>query len=171
MIGLKGVLFFNFVGGNVVVQVIGMGDNFFLFELIGLVKVMLQVYDEGCLDKFYIVSNKFINIMFQVSIISQLLLLLVLDDDDLKYKFWDYLYEFDLKVLLDILLCCYVEFQVYQGVVENLVSEQVVCMVVMKVVIDNGGSLIKELQLVYNKVCQVSIIQEFIEIVLGVVVV
>lgn len=44
-------------------------------------------------------------------------------------------------------------------------------MVVMKVVIDNGGSLIKELQLVYNKVCQVSIIQEFIEIVLGVVVV
>lgn len=169
MIGSKGVSFFNFVGGNVVVQVIGMGDNFFLFELIGSVKVMLQVYDEGRLDKFYIVSNKFINIMFQVSIISQLLSLSVLDDDDLKYKFWDYLYEFDSKALLDILLRRYVEFQVYQGVVENLVSEQVVRMVAMKVAIDNGGSLIKELQLVYNKVRQVSIIQEFIEIVSGVV--
>ncbi len=88
MIGSKGVSFFNSVGGNVVAQVTGMGDNPSLSELIGPVKVMLQAYDEGRLDKLYIVSNKFINTMSQVPTISQLLPLPASDDDDLKHKSW-----------------------------------------------------------------------------------
>lgn len=82
-------------------------------------KVMLQAYDEGRLDKLYIVSNKFINTMSQVPTISQLLPLPASDDDDLKHKSQDYLYEPDPKALLDTLLRRYVESQVYQGVVEN----------------------------------------------------
>ena len=132
MIGSKGVSFFNSVGGNVVAQVTGMGDNPSLSELIGPVKVMLQAYD-----------------------------------DDLKHKSWDYLYEPDPKALLDTLLRRYVESQVYQGVVENLASEQAARMVAMKAATDNGGSLIKELQLVYNKARQASITQELTEIVSG----
>ena len=165
MIGSKGVSFFNSVGGNVVAQVTGMGDNPSLSELIGPVKVMLQAYDEGRLDKLYIVSNKFINTMSQVPTISQLLPLPASDDDDLKHKSWDYLYEPDPKALLDTLLRRYVESQVYQGVVENL--EQAARMVAMKAATDNGGSLIKELQLVYNKARQASITQELTEIVSG----
>ncbi len=79
---------------------------------------MLQAYDEGRLDKLYIVSNKFINTMSQVPTISQLLPLPASDDDDLK-QISDYLYEPDPKALLDTLLRRYVESQVYQGVVEN----------------------------------------------------
>ena len=157
MIGSKGVSFFNSVGGNVVAQVTGIGP----------VKVMLQAYDEGRLDKLYIVSNKFINTMSQVPTISQLLPLPASDDDDLKHKSWDYLYEPDPKALLDTLLRRYVESQVYQGVVENLASEQAARMVAMKAATDNGGSLIKELQLVYNKARQASITQELTEIVSG----
>ena len=148
-------------------QVTGMGDNPSLSELIGPVKVMLQAYDEGRLDKLYIVSNKFINTMSQVPTISQLLPLPASDDDDLKHKSWDYLYEPDPKALLDTLLRRYVESQVYQGVVENLASEQAARMVAMKAATDNGGSLIKELQLVYNKARQASITQELTEIVSG----
>ncbi len=121
MIGSKGVSFFNSVSGNVVAQVTGMGDNPSLSELIGPVKVMLQAYDEGRLDKLYIVSNKFINTMSQVPTITQLLPLPASEDGELKRKSWDYLYEPDPKALLDTLLRRYVESQVYQGVVENLV--------------------------------------------------
>ncbi|PPS64937.1 hypothetical protein CRX72_00405 [Pantoea sp. BRM17] len=64
------------------------------------------------------------------------------------------LYEPDPKALLDTLLRRYVESQVYQGVVENLASEQAARMVAMKAATDNGGNLIKELQLVYNKARQ-----------------
>ncbi|KEY56602.1 F0F1 ATP synthase subunit gamma [Serratia sp. DD3] len=167
LVGSKATSFFGSVGGKVVAQVTGMGDNPTLSDLIGPVKVMLQAYDEGRLDKLYIVSNKFVNTMSQEPQIVQLLPLPPCEDDELKRKSWDYLYEPDPKVLLDTLLRRYVESQVYQGVVENLASEQAARMVAMKAATDNGGSLIKELQLVYNKARQASITQELTEIVSG----
>ncbi len=167
LIGSKAASFFGSVGGNVVAQVTGMGDKPSLSDLIGPVKVMLQAYDEGRLDKLYIVSNKFVNTMSQEPQVLQLLPLPPADDEELKKTPWDYLYEPDPKVLLDTLLHRYVESQVYQGVVENLASEQAARMVAMKAATDNGGSLIKELQLVYNKARQAAITQEISEIVGG----
>lgn len=167
LIGSKATSFFNTVGGNIVAQVTGMGDSPSLSELIGPVKVMLQAYDEGRLDKLYVVSNKFVNTMLQEPQILQLLPLYPQEGTVLTKKSWDYLYEPDPKVLLDTLLHRYVESQVYQGVVENLASEQAARMVAMKAATDNGGNLIKELQLVYNKARQASITQELTEIISG----
>ena len=167
LIGSKAVSFFGSVGGNVVTQVTGMGDNPTLSDLIGPVNTMLQAYDEGRLDKLYVVTNKFINTMSQEPTILQLLPLPESNDESLKKKSWDYLYEPDPKALLDTLLRRYIESQVYQGVVENLASEQAARMVAMKAATDNGGNMIKELQLVYNKARQASITQELTEIVSG----
>lgn len=167
LIGFKAVSFFNSVGGNIVAQVTGMGDDPSLSDLIGPVKIMLEAYDEGRLDKLYVVTNKFVNTMTQIPTITQLLPLPAGDDETLKKKFWDYLYEPDPKIILDILLHRYIESLVYQSVVENLASEQAARMVAMKAATDNGGNLIKELQLVYNKARQASITQELTEIVSG----
>ncbi|QHP78248.1 F0F1 ATP synthase subunit gamma [Proteus vulgaris] len=167
LIGSKAASFFGSVGGNVVGQVTGMGDNPKLSDLIGPVNIMLQAYDEGRLDKLYVVANKFINTMAQEPKILQVLPLPPGDDEELKEKSWDYLYEPDPKALLDTLLRRYIESQVYQSVVENLASEQAARMVAMKAATDNGGNLIKELQLVYNKARQASITQELTEIVSG----
>ncbi|HEK0328630.1 TPA: F0F1 ATP synthase subunit gamma [Proteus mirabilis] len=167
LVGSKAVSFFASVGGNVVGQVTGMGDDPQLSDLIGPVNIMLQAYDEGRLDKLYVVANKFINTMAQEPKILQVLPLPPGDDEDLKEKSWDYLYEPDPKTLLDTLLRRYIESQVYQSVVENLASEQAARMVAMKAATDNGGNLIKELQLVYNKARQASITQELTEIVSG----
>ncbi|MGV3344628.1 F0F1 ATP synthase subunit gamma [Enterobacteriaceae bacterium LUAb1] len=168
IIGSKGLSFFGAVGGNIVAQVTGMGDKPSLADLIGPVKVMLQAYDKGHIDKLYVVSNKFHNTMSQTPTISQLLPLPPAEDEEnMRKKTWDYLYEPDPKALLDTLLRRYVESQVYQGVVDNLASEQAARMVAMKAATDNGGNLIKELQLVYNKARQASITQELTEIVSG----
>ena len=167
LVGSKAVSFFASVGGNVVGQVTGMGDDPQLSDLIGPVNIMLQAYDEGRLDKLYVVANKFINTMAQEPKILQVLPLPPGDDEELKEKSWDYLYEPDPKTLLDTLLRRYIESQVYQSVVENLASEQPARMVAMKAATDNGGNLIKELQLVYNKARQASITQELTEIVSG----
>ncbi|RXK34589.1 F0F1 ATP synthase subunit gamma [Arsenophonus endosymbiont of Bemisia tabaci Asia II 3] len=165
--GSKAVSFFNSVGGNIVAQVTGMGDDPSLSDLIGPVKIMLEAYNEGRLDKLYVVTNKFFNTMTHVPTITQLLPLPAGDDETLKKKSWDYLYEPDPKILLDTLLRRYIESQVYQSVVENLASEQAARMVAMKAATDNGGNLIKELQLIYNKARQASITQELTEIVSG----
>ena len=167
LIGSKAVSFFNAMGSNILTQVTGMGDNPNLTELIGLIKVMLAAYDEGRLDRLFIINNKFINTMSQQVQRQQLLPLPKTQDSQLKKRAWDYLYEPDPRTLLVTLLRRYIESQVYQGVVENLASEQAARMVAMKAATDNGGNLIKELQLVYNKARQAGITQELTEIVSG----
>ncbi|WP_395480095.1 F0F1 ATP synthase subunit gamma [Candidatus Curculioniphilus buchneri] len=165
LIGSKAVSFFNSIGVKVVAQVTNMGENPMLSELIGPITVMLKAYDTNKLDKIYIASNKFINSLSQMPQIFQLLPLLPSEETDLKIRSWDYLYEPNPKTLLDTLLCRYIESQVYQGVVENLASEQAARMIAMKAATENGHNLMKELQLVYNKARQTTITQELTEIV------
>lgn len=158
VIGQKGVFFFWSYGGNVVVVLIYLGDNLSFEKFIGNVKVMLDVFLEGKIDCLYVVGNEFVNIMIQSLKVEQFLFLLEGEDEEEIKNQWDYFYEFDVRQIFDGFLLCFIEFQVYQGVVENLVCEQVVWMIVMKSVIDNVGGIIDEFQLVYNKVCQVVII-------------
>ena len=128
---------------------------------------MLQAYDNGEIDRLYLVYNKFVNTMVQKPSVDQLLPLPKADDQELAKRHWDYLYEPDPKHLLNELLMRYVESQVYQGVVENLACEQAARMVAMKAATDNAGNLIGDLQLVYNKARQAAITQELTEIVSG----
>ncbi|GGB16849.1 F0F1 ATP synthase subunit gamma [Agarivorans gilvus] len=167
VIGSKATAFFDSHGGNVVAQNSGLGDNPTVEELIGTVKVMLEAYDEGKLDRIYVVYNKFVNTMVQEPKIDQLLPLPKADDPEIASRSWDYLYEPSAEEILDGLLFRYIESQVYQGVVENLACEQAARMVAMKAATDNAGSLIDELQLVYNKERQAAITQELSEISAG----
>ncbi|QYJ90023.1 MULTISPECIES: F0F1 ATP synthase subunit gamma [Shewanella] len=165
-IGARSVQFFNSFGGKVSAHASGLGDAPKLADLIGTVRVMLKAYNEGTLDRLYVVFNKFVNTMSQTPVIEQLLPLPKSEDDEIAHH-WDYLYEPDPKELLDTLLVRYVESQVYQGVVENIASEQAARMVAMKAATDNAGELIDDLQLVYNKARQAAITQELSEIVSG----
>ena len=166
LIGSKATAFFSSFGGNVIAQASGLGDAPSVKDLIGTVKVMLEKYDAGEIDRIYVVNNKFVNTMKQDPTIEQLLPLPKSDDNELKHR-WDYIYEPDAKELLDSLLIRYTESQVYQGVVENLACEQAARMVAMKAATDNAGNLIDDLTLVYNKARQASITQELTEIVSG----
>ena len=167
LIGTKAASFFDRLGSKILAQTSGMGDAPSVSDLIGSVKVMLQAYDNGEIDRLYLVYNKFVNTMVQKPSVDQLLPLPKADDQALAKRHWDYLYEPDPKHLLNELLIRYVESQVYQGVVENLASEQAARMVAMKAATDNAGNLIGDLQLVYNKARQAAITQELTEIVSG----
>ncbi|WP_026959414.1 MULTISPECIES: F0F1 ATP synthase subunit gamma [Aliagarivorans] len=153
--------------GKVLAQNTGLADNPTVEELIGTVKVMLDEYDEGKLDRIYVVFNKFINTMTQEPHIDQLLPLPKADDPEIASRNWDYLYEPNAEEILDGLMVRYIESQVYQAVVENLACEQAARMVAMKAATDNAGSLIDDLQLVYNKERQAAITQELGEISAG----
>ncbi|WP_297184902.1 F0F1 ATP synthase subunit gamma [uncultured Porticoccus sp.] len=165
-LGNKAAAFFGSYGGNVVATVKDLGDQPSASDLIGGVKVMLDGYDKGAIDRLYLVSNDFINTMTQKPVVEQLLPLLPIEDDKMKHH-WDYIYEPDAKDLLDGLLVRYIESQVYQGVVENKACEQAARMIAMKSATDNAGDLINELQLLYNKARQAAITQELSEIVSG----
>ena len=167
VIGAKGASFFRSFGGNVVAAISHLGEAPAIGDLIGSIKVMLDAYLNGRIDRLYVVSNVFVNTMTQKPTIQQLVPLVPAEGGELQGKHWDYLYEPDAKTLLDGLLVRYVESQVYQAVVENAASEQAARMIAMKNATDNAGDLIKELQLVYNKARQAAITQEISEIVGG----
>ncbi|MFW9738698.1 F0F1 ATP synthase subunit gamma [Vibrio parahaemolyticus] len=168
VIGSKATAFFKHGGAKVAAQVSGLGDSPSLEDLIGSVGVMLKKYDEGELDRLYVVFNKFVNTMVQQPTIDQLLPLPKSDSKEMQREHsWDYIYEPEPKSLLDTLLVRYVESQVYQGVVENLACEQAARMIAMKAATDNATNLIEDLELVYNKARQAAITQELSEIVGG----
>jgi F-type H+-transporting ATPase subunit gamma len=170
-IGNKAGGFFRRYGGSLVAAKSGLGDAPKASELVGSVKVMLDAYEEGRIDRLYVVYNEFINTMSQKPLVQQLLPLeagaVEEDDKSRKVAGWDYLYEPDPRSLLDSLLIRYIESQVYQAVVENIACEQSARMVAMKSATDNAGNFISELQLVYNKARQAAITQEIAEIVGG----
>lgn len=165
-IGSKSSAFFARLGGNIVAQTAHLGDTPEISELIGVVKVMLDAFNEGRLDRLYVVYNEFVNTMTQAPKIDQLLPIEKKADKELEHH-WDYFYEPEAKDVLEALLVRFIESQVYQGVVENLACEQAARMIAMKSASDNAGDLIGELQLVYNKARQAAITQEISEIVGG----
>lgn len=164
--GAKASQFFKRVGGRVVAQATHLGDAPAINDLIGSVKVMLDAYDEGRIDRLYLGYTDFVNTMTQTPRVDQLLPIVPDEDERLKHH-WDYLYEPDAKPVMTALLTRYIESLVYQGVVENIACEQAARMVAMKAATDNAGNLINELQLVYNKARQAAITQEISEIVGG----
>lgn len=165
-IGAKASAFFGSRGGNLVATVRDLGDSPSAQALVGSVKVMLDSYEERRIDRLFLASNKFLNTMTQQPSVAQLLPLEPIADDKIRHH-WDYIYEPDARVLLDGLLARYIEAQVYQGVVENKASEQAARMVAMKNATENAGTLIDELELLYNKARQAAITQELSEIVSG----
>ena len=166
LIGAKAAAFFNSYGGNVVAAVRDLGEEPSISDLIGGVKIMLDSYAEGKIDKLFLVSNEFVNTMTQSPQVDQLLPLEADDDEKLQHS-WDYLYEPEAGELLEGLLTRYIEAQVYQAVVENSACEMAARMLAMKNATDNAGDLIDDLQLVYNKARQAAITQELSEIVSG----
>ncbi|MGB5304788.1 MAG: F0F1 ATP synthase subunit gamma [Gammaproteobacteria bacterium] len=166
LIGTKSNAFFKRLGGNVISTASHLGDAPSIVELIGTVKVMLDTYEEGRIDRLYLAHNHFENTMTQAPQVMQLIPVQGEADKKLEMH-WDYIYEPDSKPVMDALMIRYIESLVYQGVVENAACEQAARMVAMKSATDNAGDLIDELQLIYNKARQAAITQEISEIVSG----
>ena len=167
LIGQKAGSFFRRMGGKVVANTSHLGDQPRLNDLIGTIKVMIDLFDAGEIDRVFLVNNDFVNTMTQRPVVDQLLPITAeKPEDELKHH-WDYIYEPEAKEVLTQLLTRYVESLVYQGAVENVACEMAARMVAMKSATDNAGNMIGELKLAYNKARQAAITQEISEIVGG----
>jgi F-type H+-transporting ATPase subunit gamma len=166
-IGTEAAGFFSNLKVNLVGQVFKLGDAPHLHDIVGVIKIMLDAYEAGRIDQFYLISNEFVNTMTQRPTVEQLLPAWTCELDEKLTGHWDYIYEPDAKEVLDHLLTRFIESKVYQGLVENNACEQAARMVAMKSASDNAGNLISELQLIYNKARQAAITQEISEIVAG----
>lgn len=167
LIGRKAESFFMRFNATALGTKTQLGDEPAATELVGVVKVMIDRFDSGELDRVFVVSNEFVNTMVQRPTVAQLLPLPVASEEE-EHGHWDYIYEPDsAKELLTRLMIRYIESQVYRGVMENIACEQAARMVAMKSATENAGDIIDDLQLAYNKARQASITSEIAEIVGG----
>ncbi|RDZ26267.1 F0F1 ATP synthase subunit gamma [Lysobacter silvisoli] len=165
-IGQKASVFFRRIKVNMLASVTHLGDQPHLEQLIGVIKVVLDAYSAGSVDRVFVCYNDFVNTMTQRAAFDQLLPLPEPETQVAKHD-WDYIYEPDAQTVLDHVLTRYIESLVYQAVLENVASEHAARMVAMKAASDNATKLIGTLNLVYNKARQAAITQEISEIVGG----
>jgi len=165
-VGQKAATFFRRLKVNVTGTVTHLGEKPQLEKLVGVIKVMLDAFSAGKLDRVFLNYSDFVNTMTQKPTQDQLLPLPASETLQSKHD-WDYIYEPNAETVLDHVMTRYVESLVYQAVLENLASEQAARMVAMKSASDNASKLIETLQLIYNKARQAAITQEISEIVGG----
>ncbi len=175
-IGGKGLGFLTRLNAHVVSDAVQLGDRPHLDRMVGPVKVLLDKYVDGTLDEVHVFFTTFINTMKQEARHGTMLPIPEtfrtpgtgeVRKADAAAGSWDYIYEPDAKELLDAVLRRYAEAIVFQMVNENMASEQSARMVAMRAASDNAGTIIDELQLIYNKTRQAAITKELAEIVGG----
>ncbi len=166
LIGNKGAQFFRSYGGRVVAASSHVSETPAMSDLIGSIKVMLDAFEEGAVDKIFLANNVFVNTMIQSPTVRQLVPLDPEEDDNLRHR-WDYIYEPEARDLVEGLVTRFIESQVYQAVVENGACEQAAKMIAMKNATENAGEMIEELELIMNNERQAAITQELSEIIGG----
>ena len=85
-------------------------------------------------------------------------------EEKLEKGVTEFLFEPNVHAVLGALLPHYLNFRVYQVLLEAKASEQSSRMVAMKNATDNAKQIIKDLTLEYNKLRQANITKELLEI-------
>ncbi len=146
-----------------------------------IAKQLTNLFLEGKYDKVSVAFTNFVSTLTQEPTIAPLLPISsctlgekqdyegvgkgeVRDTDHMAALGHDYLFEPSPMGVLDALLPLYINFQVYQMLVESRASEHSARMVAMKAATDNANKFIKELTLEYNKLRQAAITAELLEI-------
>jgi F-type H+-transporting ATPase subunit gamma len=105
LVGAKAVAFFRRMGGSVVGTATHLGDKPQVNDLIGSIKIMLDAYSEGKIDRLFVVHNVFVNSMTQSPTVTQLLPASgITTEGEHLQAHWDYIYEPDAGELLDDVL-------------------------------------------------------------------
>lgn len=164
-IGKKSLPLLNRMGVDIMAESSDVGDAPEVATILGTVKVVMDAYMAGELDRVYLVYNRFVNTMTQQ--VEREQILPITDIAEPAELHWDYIYEPEPQAVVDGLMERYVESLVFHGVVENIASEQAARMVAMKSATDNAEDMIEDLKLSYNKARQAAITAELAEITSG----
>ncbi|MDQ6986315.1 MAG: F0F1 ATP synthase subunit gamma [Mariprofundaceae bacterium] len=165
-LGRRGGAFMRRFGVKIAGSIEDIPDSPELSDVLGGAGLAMDRFIAGDFDEVHLLFSEFVNTMSQKPTLTQLLPCPISEEPS-HPGYWDYIYEPDSQVVLDGLLRRFIESLVYHGVLENKACEQSARMVAMKSATDNAKSMVKDLQITYNKARQAAITQELAEIVAG----
>ena len=143
-------------------------------------RFIMEQYLNGTYSRVRVAFTNFVNTMSQTAMIETLLPVRPIDLGKKKDFIGmgaeapaaadggagpaGYLFEPDVATVLETVVPQYVNYELYQMLLESRASEHSARMVAMKSATDNAKDLIKELTLLYNKQRQAAITSELLEI-------
>ena len=142
-------------------------------ETKAIAKFVTEKFLSGEIDKVSVLYTQFINTVNPKPVLRTLLPISSFDlpkgepaegankDDDPTIS---YVFEPNAETVLDAVLPYYLQYQVFQMILDARASEHSARMVAMKNATDNANQFIKDLTLEYNKMRQASITTELLEI-------
>jgi len=140
-----------------------------------IAKFAVDLYSEGTVDAVDVLFTNFISTINQKPELRQLIPIVKIkgvedsvtgenEGRNLEASGQEFLFEPDASEVLSSLLPHYINYQLFQILLESKASEHSSRMVAMKNATDNANQIIKDLTLEYNKIRQASITSELLEI-------
>jgi F-type H+-transporting ATPase subunit gamma len=143
-------------------------------ETKAIARFCMEKFLSGDVDKVSVLYTHFINTINQKPVVSTLLPISDFEATQTEEEkaaakkrgdpMLAYIFEPEPEGVLDYMLPYYLQYQVYQMVLDARASEHSSRMVAMKNATDNANQFIKDLTLEYNKMRQASITTELLEI-------
>jgi F-type H+-transporting ATPase subunit gamma len=165
-LGKKGTEFWRRRSGDIVDARPGIFASFNHDTAAEIAKDLTQRFVSGEIDAVYVLFNEFKSVISQI-VRTRRLLPVEFEKTAASDAGVDYLYEPSPDVILSRLLPRYLEFQVYQVLLESNAAENAARMTAMDGASKNAGEMIDSLTLTYNRARQARITKELIEIVSG----
>ena len=129
-----------------------------------IASLLSRQFLDGNYDKVSVAYTRFVNTLTQQPEVVQLLPVIPPTDAADATDTNDFLFEPSPEDVLGAILPLYINFRVFQTLLEARASEHSARMVAMKAATDNAKKFIKELTLEYNKLRQGAITAELLEI-------
>jgi F-type H+-transporting ATPase subunit gamma len=142
-------------------------------ETKAIAKFVTEKFLSGEVDKVSVLYTQFINTVNQKPVLRTLLPISSFDlpkgepaegVNESVDPMVSYVFEPNAEAVLDAMLPYYIQYQVFQMILDARASEHSARMVAMKNATDNANQFIKDLTLEYNKMRQASITTELLEI-------
>jgi len=183
-VGKKGDSAIRKIGQNIIADFNEIGDEFSLREISPLGSLIMEEFKKKNYSKIYIAYTDFVSALNQKPKIKKLLPISRKEVKDTieiigknkpkkessspnQRQPEPYLFEGDIKLLLETLAEKLVRIQIYQMMLESNASEQSARMMAMKNANEAAGEMIEDLTLMFNKARQARITREISEISAG----
>ncbi len=130
-------------------------------------KIMVQ-FENGTYDEVKIVYNRFINAAVQEATFEAYLPLEASETEDASASAdTEYIFEPNQTEIIERIIPNSLKVQLYKGLLDSHASEHGARMTAMHQATENGGELLRDLRISYNKARQAAITTEILEIVAG----
>jgi F-type H+-transporting ATPase subunit gamma len=150
---------------NLVGEFTQLGDHPGIADVSAIAREVLDDFESGEADVVYLIYTEFINTLRQRPRTVQLLPVIPPEGETGEGISGPWEYEPDNpQVVLSSLLPRYVEFTIYQALLESIASYYSAQMIAMSSATDNANELVQELTLLMNKARQAEITKEIAEI-------